>query len=166
MPWNAAIVDLHLPVETPDSAVDHLHNAKDGLKHCCLAPKSWIPRTRSTSLLKSGSVREWTYKRRFQTLQSLLVCFSITSMGLLARRFAVTFSPLHGFSPFIKSLRITSLGLLPSQVFDLILSFPLPGDLTVVAGSEVIPHGRSSLNGLPSTLPMLTGSLEIFHSGG
>lgn len=81
-------------------------------------------------------------------------------MGLLARRFAVTFVPFHRFSPFIKTLRITRLARLSLRVFNLVISFLLLEDLTVVAGSEVMLHG-SSFDGLPS-LSIFTGSLEVF----
>jgi hypothetical protein len=38
--------DLHLPAEMLDHIVDHLRDADDALKSCCLVSKSWIPRTR------------------------------------------------------------------------------------------------------------------------
>ena len=37
----------HLPIETLDNIVDHLHDAKRTLRNCCLVSKSWIPRTRT-----------------------------------------------------------------------------------------------------------------------
>jgi hypothetical protein len=36
----------HLPAETLDHIVDHLHDTEDALRNACLASKSWIPRTR------------------------------------------------------------------------------------------------------------------------
>ena len=37
----------HLPTELLDHIVDHLHDASDVLKSCCLVSKSWDPRTRT-----------------------------------------------------------------------------------------------------------------------
>lgn len=37
----------HLPVETLDNIVDHLHDTDHALRNCCLVSKSWIPRTRT-----------------------------------------------------------------------------------------------------------------------
>jgi hypothetical protein len=36
----------HIPPEILDHVVDHLHDAQDTLRNCCLVSKSWIPRTR------------------------------------------------------------------------------------------------------------------------
>ena len=40
--------NLHLPAETLDHIVDHLHDTKDALRNCCLGSKSWVPRTETT----------------------------------------------------------------------------------------------------------------------
>ena len=36
----------HLPLEVLDNIVDLLHDEPEALKQCCLASKSWVPRTR------------------------------------------------------------------------------------------------------------------------
>jgi hypothetical protein len=38
--------NIHLPVETLDHIVDHLHDTRDALRNCCLVSKSWVPRAR------------------------------------------------------------------------------------------------------------------------
>ena len=78
--------------------------------------------------------------------------------------------PLHGFSPVIKSLRLEYVALPPSQVFDLILSFPLLEDLIVnndehrsinyIDGADEVPTVVQS----PSPAAF-TGSLELKTAG-
>jgi len=36
----------HLPPEILDYIADHLHDERETLKQCCLASKSWVPRSR------------------------------------------------------------------------------------------------------------------------
>jgi len=36
----------HLPAETLDHIVDHLHDKERALRNCCLVSRTWIPRTR------------------------------------------------------------------------------------------------------------------------
>jgi len=55
----------HLPRETLDYIVDFLHDEPETLKACCLASKSWVPRTRkhlfSEIAFGSGAkVERWT----------------------------------------------------------------------------------------------------------
>jgi hypothetical protein len=55
----------HLPPEILDYIVDHLHDTKEALRNCCLASKSWIPRTRIhlfavIVFLTSGRLQSWT----------------------------------------------------------------------------------------------------------
>ena len=81
---------------------------------------------------------------------------------------AAPFVPFHGFSPVMKSLRMEINGLPPSQIINLICSFPFLEDLDVT-----IIHGISDKTGdyskgdemlataQPLTPPMLTGTLEL-----
>ena len=78
--------------------------------------------------------------------------------------------PFHGFSPAVKTLCV-DLALPPSsEVFDLILSFPLLEDLTVTAYDN---RSADSSDGpdkswrtiQPSSPPMLSGSLKLFLGG-
>ena len=43
---NSTIPNAHLPLETLDYIVDHLHDEPKILEECYLISKSWIPRTR------------------------------------------------------------------------------------------------------------------------
>ena len=83
---------------------------------------------------------------------------------------SVTFVPFYGFSPTIKSLHVNYVGFRSSQVFNLILSFPLLEDLAVTTYYEPFIDDSKDSDGLsttiqPSSSPMLTGSLELFLSG-
>jgi hypothetical protein len=81
---------------------------------------------------------------------------------------AAPFVPFHGFSPVMKSLFVEINGLPPSQIINLILSFPLLEDLAVT-----ILYGISDKTGddskadeilaaaQPLTPPMLTGTLDL-----
>ena len=88
----------------------------------------------------------------------------------LHRALAVTILPFHGFSP-IKSLHVNLLVLPSSQVFDLILSFPLLENLSVFSSTETPIHNRDSSNGPPTAAqspipPAFSGSLELSMAGG
>jgi hypothetical protein len=79
----------------------------------------------------------------------------------------------HGFSPVLKSLRITVFALPSSQIFNLILSFPLLEDLVMVTHREMPgDNGDGSEEEempavtQPSSSPRLTGSLHLYLSGG
>jgi hypothetical protein len=81
--------------------------------------------------------------------------------------------PFHGFSPIVKSLRMTFTALPSSQIVDLILSLPLLEDLTVhvITDYEASIDNNDSSDGLstiiqPSSPPMFTGTLELFLQGG
>ena len=68
--------------------------------------------------------------------------------------------PLHGLSPVVKSLRVGSVALSASEIFNFILSFPLLEDLAARCGSDgppTIVH--------PSNPPKFTGSLELMTNG-
>jgi hypothetical protein len=65
----------------------------------------------------------------------------------------VSLVPFHGFSPNLRSLRLTFTS---SEVLDLICSFPLLEDLALA------PFGSGSdVWNTPSTSPKLTGSLDL-----
>ena len=78
--------------------------------------------------------------------------------------------PLHGFSPAVKSLHVDFIACPSSQILDLILSFPLIEDLTVINSQDVSTHDLGDLDGpliavQPSNLPAFTGSLELSQGG-
>jgi len=83
---------------------------------------------------------------------------------------AISLVPLHRFSPTIKSLRVSSINIPPSRIFNFILSSPLLEDLTVTGNRTLVGDGDSS-DGPPTSVqpanpPMFTGSLGFFLEGG
>jgi hypothetical protein len=86
------------------------------------------------------------------------------------------FSPFHGLSPVVKSLRMSFAVLLPPWTFNLILSFPLIEDLAVIVRGRWGDDGDGDGDGFgeggiptaaqPSGSPMFTGTLELYLKGG
>jgi hypothetical protein len=79
--------------------------------------------------------------------------------------------PFHRFSPALKSLDVGFTVVPLPQIFDLILSFPLLEDLTVMTSHDTSMADGSGSDWLlttiqPSTPPLLTGSLELYLHGG
>ena len=65
--------DPPLPADVLDHIADHLHDKPETLKQCCLASKSWIPRTRKhlfadIKLDTTRDLRSW--KRTFPNLST------------------------------------------------------------------------------------------------
>ena len=69
-------------------------------------------------------------------------------------------APLFGFSPTLRSLRLTSTSF---EVFDFVCSFPLLEDLALV---DLRPEGGTLGRSAPPTSPKLTGSLDLSATGG
>ena len=70
----------------------------------------------------------------------------------------VSLFPLHGFSPVLRSLHLTFTSLPNPEIFNLICSFPVLEDLTLVSRTS----RRSDIRwNASSTSPKLTGSLEL-----
>jgi hypothetical protein len=110
---------------------------------------------------------------------SLIRCFSrverlvIHTHVLDFDQSATHLVPLHGFSPVVKSIRMTFLTFPLRQIFNLILSFPLLEDLDVAACYEILTDNGddSGEDEMPttaqtSTLPIFTGTLELHLKGG
>jgi hypothetical protein len=190
-----------LPAEILDHIIDHLHDTAVALRNCCLVSKSWIPRTRKhlfadVEFSNPECLQSW--KEAFPDSSTSPACYAKTlyvgcsevvtaadaQAGGWITGFScvlclevgspadlVSFVPFHGFSPVIKSLRVTIFALVSPHIFNLILSFPLLEDLAVT-----IDHGTSSDNDdssiwMPlavqsSSAPILTGSLELLLWGG
>ena len=88
----------------------------------------------------------------------------VNSASSYANESAISLLPLHGLSPALKYLRVIFAVLPSSRVFDLILSFPLLHDLTVIAFYVSIDDGggpNGSQAAQPSSPPAFTGSLDI-----
>lgn len=96
---------------------------------------------------------------------SRVVHFWISSLDMLGHWHTVTFTPFHGFSPALKSIRVVFIFGPSSKFFDLIISFPLLEDLTVTVEAEVSDDKLPTVAQL-SNLPPFTGSLELRHRGG
>ena len=71
---------------------------------------------------------------------------------------AVSLVPLLGFSPAIRSLRLTFASLPNSTIFNLACSFPLLEDLALISRARRLRHVAWSST---STPPRFTGSLEL-----
>jgi hypothetical protein len=195
----------HLPAEMLDHVVDHLHDARDALRNCCLVSKSWVPRARKhlfADIWFPTATRIQSWKATFPDPSTSPACYAdalfidcsqvVTAVDAEAGGWIRGFSrvehlevgthttdpdfnesvtplvPFHGFSPALKSLRVVVPHPLPSQIFNLISSFPLLEDLAVIIihngdGSErdeMPPAAR------PLSPPMFTGSLELYLRGG
>ena len=95
---------------------------------------------------------------------SRVVRFGINSLDMLGYWATVTFAPFHGFSPAIKSIRVVFIFCPTSKFLDLIFSFPLLEDLTVMVEAE--SEGNPPTTAQLSNPPPFTGSLELRHRGG
>ena len=187
-----------LPVEILDHIVDLLHDTRDALRNCCLVSQSWIPRTRKHLFadIKFYTVKNLqSWKKTFPDPSTSPACYTKTLFiscpqvvtaadaegGGWIRTFSRvvrlevynchwTLAPFHGFSPVIKSLRLSRVTIPPSQIINLVLSLPLLEDLAVVAldiliDNEDVPDGLPTVVH-PSSLPAFTGSLVLHLKGG
>ena len=95
---------------------------------------------------------------------SSVVHLEVTCGGLPFADAAVSLIPFRGFSPVIKSLHVDFTFLPTSRIFDLILSFPLLEDLTLIAyeASADNDDGYDELSTAihPLNTPTFTGSLD------
>ena len=184
-----------LPAELLDHIVDLLHDEEDALKSCCLASRSWISRTRrhlfdNIRFHTAWNVESW--KDAFPDPSTSPACYTktlfigfpqfVTAVDAGERGWISTFSqvihlelsakgkdpnlsPFHGFSPVVKSLHMILGVIPPSQIFDLIYSFPLLEDLSVIA-RDVLPRGgfdTQPISVQPSCAcpPAFTGFLKL-----
>ena len=83
----------------------------------------------------------------------------------------IHFTPFHRFSPTLKSLYTGARTILCTQFFDLVFSFPLLEDLTLLCGDLSLGDDNNlhpPQTVLPSISPVFTGSLEFLpmvHTG-
>ena len=84
---------------------------------------------------------------------------------LTARGWEVAFVRFRGFSPLVKSLRVDYVAFPPSQLSDLILSFPLLEDLSII-NSFLVDPDTLSIPTQHSSLPVFTGLLNLRLMGG
>jgi hypothetical protein len=190
----------HLPSEILDHVIDHLHNAEDALRNCCLVSKSWVPRARKhlfadIAFPTERSSESW--KEMFPDPSTSPACYAKTLsvicplvatsgswIGGFSRvehlvtathlpyfkESATPLLPLHGFSPVIKSLHVAVIALPPSQILNLILSFPLLEDLAVIVHHGMLGGGGDDdgseeddimTTAQPPIPPTFAGSLEL-----
>jgi len=126
------------PTPYLDYVVDFLRDNPRALKQCCLVSKSWIPLTRNhlfaeirlhtekhlESWKKDAEAGGWLGS--FSRVVHLWVRSQASDPELPA-----VFAPFHSFPPVVNSLRMTSVSLLSSQIFDIPLSIPVLEDLAV-----------------------------------
>jgi len=96
---------------------------------------------------------------------SRVVRLVMVGQYVFSRGWEFSFALFHGFSPVIKSIRISTLGFLSSQLLDLILSFRLLEDLSIINCYGRTPDGLLAV-ARPSGLPAFTGSLGLDMRGG
>jgi hypothetical protein len=180
-----------LPPEILDLIVDHLHDEPTALRACCVVSKSWIHRTRTHLFANvefhpsTSSIELWkkafpdpsnspAHHTRSLTARGLFVVTAAdVDAGGWIRAFdnliylhleplsweeRFSLIPFHGLSPTLRSLRLTCFFL---EVLDLICSFPLLEDLTLIS-----PGYASDAWNIPPTSPKLTGSLNLNIFGG
>ena len=184
----------HLPAELLDYVVDHLHATRDALKNCCVVSKSWIPRTRKhlfahVKFLDPQHIETWkttfpdpsTSPARYTENLVVWCAGNITVADAEERGWIFAFSRVvhfdvdfygpnsslllfHGFSPSLKSLRLTFFDFPFSQILNLIHSFPLIEDLSLTALSNDLIE---DIEGQPAAVQLpLTGSLELTAQDG
>ena len=81
----------------------------------------------------------------------------------------ISLAPFHNFSLALKTLRVTCFLLRPPRVIDLIRSFPLLEDLTLIGHDPKIDDNERDgpHTDVPSSAsPKLTGTLKLFLFGG
>jgi len=114
--------------------------------------------------LTAADAEEGSWIKAFSRVERLKVLWGRNPPG----RLATPFVQFHGLSPVIKALWVDFT--LPSEAFDLILSFPLLEDLTVLAYKDELAdnnHGPDEprTTTQPSSSPVFTGSLRLLLGG-
>ena len=74
--------------------------------------------------------------------------------------------PLHGLSPTLVSLCLTHHSISPSEVFNLVCSFPSLETLSLISTGEEDGGGDADMLILPSMSPKFTGVLSLVMRGG
>jgi len=92
---------------------------------------------------------------------SRLVYLEVGGTPLCPNESKISFVPLHGLSPVVKSLRMNFTKPPPPSVLDLALSFPLLEDLAVSTLFGAPNDGNLPTIVQPSNAPPFTGSLEL-----
>ena len=184
-----------LPAELLDHTVDLLRNERDALESCCLVSKSWIPRTRKylfavVKLQTPAMLQAW--KSTFTNPSTSPACYTkslsiryhqrdtpqdaeeggwiptfsrVERLEVVINNPMASLIPFHGFSPAIKYLHIDCTCYPSSSIPDLIYSFPLLEDFSVIAflGNRRQDNFNDKLAATqPSSSPAFTGTLGVF----
>jgi len=98
---------------------------------------------------------------------SRVIHLSVVGLSLLNGH-PVTLAALQGVSPVMKTLLMGSINIQSSQLFDLILSFPLLENLNIFNCNDVPTDKNDSPGGIPPAVqpPPMTGSLNLSQGGG
>ena len=174
-----------LPPEIVDLIIDHLHDEPTILKTCSVVSKSWVPRTRkylfasvefnaSVSLIKlwkktfpdpSTSPAHHTRTLSIWGLRDVVAeagtdgwirtFHNVTHLDLSLLPDQVSTAPFYGLAPALKSLTLTQS---PSEVLDIVGSFPVLEDLALVA---LYTQSNAGGRNKPLTSPKLTGTLDL-----
>ena len=168
-----------------DITVDHLHDDLATLRACCIVSKSWVLQVRKHLFahIEFGAmeppIEQW--KKVFPdpsnsptryTCNLALYGTPVITAGVggwisafhnvvhlrLQGLDRATLVPVHGLSPAVRSLHLKYC---TTEVFDLVCSFPLLDDISLIA-----PHVWDTEEWTaPPTSPRLTGSLDMFMVG-
>ena len=102
---------------------------------------------------------------RWVSAFSSVVHLTMSTLKTGSSPMAISLVPFHGFSLALKSLRLVSATFTPSQIFDLICSFPLLEDLSLHTTAHVPTKDgdfkKQPTIIQPSNLPAFTGSLTL-----
>jgi hypothetical protein len=178
------------PPEIFDIIVDQLREEPTALKACCVVSKSWIHRTRKHFFARvefhssKSHIELWNkafpdpscspaHHTRHLSIHGLspvtaadadvdgwirtfqnVVHLNLERLG--SEDYQVSLAPFRGLSPTLRSLRLDNTS---SEVLGLICSFPLLEDLALISPGR---GGRMGAWNTSSTLPKLTGSLDVF----
>ena len=172
-----------LPPELCDHIIDQLRDNPDALKTCSVVSKSWTARSKThifstIRFADDPDIVTWqnafpdpvnspahyartlivNHRRRF--LENYLPSFcNVTRLVLHVHPVGESFVSLaqfHGFTPFLKSLRMAFHKLSLSDVLNLVCSFPLLDDL-LLTGIPMASDAKVE----PSTAPRFSGSLFL-----
>lgn len=183
-----------LPPEVLDHIADFLQDDVESLRQCCLVSKSWVPRTRKhlftvAEFRSQDDLDAWketfpdSSKSPARYARTLMMdIFPVADEDAAEGGWIPTFSrvellnldnddlseislaPFSRLSPTLKTLRVASLFLPRSRIFNLVRSLPLLEDLAIIG---IDPRKDDEEDGGPRTAvsspasPKLTGSLEL-----
>jgi len=112
----------------------------------------------------AADVEEGGWVRAFSRISSLDVDNGTWYLNTPVASLAL----FHNFSPTLKSLRMCPIAFPCPELFDLVCSYPLLEDLTIMGRDESSGNdeNRGPQTAVPSTSPPLTGSLGLNIFGG